>query len=152
MHLRWVYIAPFSVLHFWGETCLNILYTIIYSFLHCWNLWFNYTIIYSFYHLTVTKRHSTIINIDQAACLDYSAIGLTNPSPRINSGMIDNSYTFTNLRVRSQSTQGLIVQKTHCYMSDSYSIITQYYTSTMIAVQHIVFNYMQNLCILTNYL
>src|ERR1044071_5273824 len=96
-----------------------------------------YTIIYSFYHLTVTKRHSTIINIDQAACLDYSAIGLTNPSPRINSGMIDNSYTFTNLRVRSQSTKGLIVQKTHCYMSDSYSIITHYYTSTMIAIQYI---------------
>ena len=58
----------------------NILYTIIVE--TCDSI-INilYTIIYSFYHLAVTKRHSTIINIDQAACLDYSAIGLTNPPP-----------------------------------------------------------------------
>src|ERR1043165_7899903 len=116
----------------------NILYTIIVE--TCDSI-INilYTIIYSFYHLTVTKRHSTIINIDQAACLHYSAIGLTNPSPRINSGMIENS---NNIRLTCEL--GLSRHKVWLYKDALLHVgIILYHHTTVNVVQTIVIKYFQ---------
>ena len=124
--------SPSSLLHFWGETCLNILYYHL-LILTC------DSITLSFYHLTVTKRHSTIINNDQAACLDYSAIGLTNPSPRINSGMIENC---NNIRLTCEL--GLSRHKVWLYKDALLHVgLILYHYTTVIVVQTIVINYIQ---------